>query len=643
MTGEILWQPDPARVRRAHLSRFLERSGFTDYASLHRWSVTDPESFWGELAAFCDLRWRRAPDAVIGQVDRNPGARWFPGGTLNFAENLLRFRDDRPALVWRDETGSRGSSSYRQLHDQVARAAAGLRRLGVGPGDRVAAVLPNGPEAVIGMLATTSRGAIWASCSPDFGAAAIVDRFRQIGPKVLIATTGYRYGGRHFDTRATVGQVASALPDLAALVWTGEMVPDTAAKVPDTVSWAAFIAEAAPLEFVATRFDHPVYILYSSGTTGPPKGIVHGAGGTLLQHLKEHLLHTDVHRDDRLFYFTTCGWMMWNWLVSGLASGVTLVLWDGSPAHPDYGALWRLADEEGITVFGTSARYLAGLAKSGYRPRESCRLESLRTILSTGSPLAPESFDYVYAAVEADVQLSSISGGTDLCACFALGNPLLPVHRGELQCAGLGMAVEIFDPQGRPLATGRGELVCTRPFPSQPVGFWGDPDGEKYRRAYFARFPGVWAHGDYAERTPSGGFIIHGRSDAVLNPGGVRIGTAELYRAVEAVPEVLESLAVGQRWQGDERIVLFVVLAGRRELDPGLTEVIRDTVRARLSPRHVPAKVLQVPDLPRTRSGKLAELAVRNLLHGEPPGNEEALANPESLQDFRCRPELDAT
>jgi len=640
--GAILWQPDAARLRRAHLTRFMARvrtrldAPVTDYASLHRWSVESPDDFWGSLASFCDLRWRRAADAIAAGARDMQGARWFPGATLNFAENLLRFRDDRPALIWRDETGRRGEWSFRQLHEQVGRAAAGLRRLGVGPGDRVAAVLPNGPEAVIGMLAATSLGAVWSSCSPDFGATAVLDRFGQITPKVLIATTGYWYAGKRIDTTGTVARLAEGLAGLAAVVWTGENPGDA----PGGLSWHALTAEAAPLEFVAMPFDHPVYILYSSGTTGPPKGIVHGAGGTLLQHLKEHLLHVDLHRDDRLFYFTTCGWMMWNWLVSGLASGATLVLYDGSPTHPDYGALWRLADEEGITVFGTSARYLAGLAKSGTRPRDAWRLTALHTILSTGSPLAAETFDAVYEVVKADVQLASISGGTDICGCFMLGNPLLPVRRGELQCAALGMAVGIFDPAGKALARGRGELVCTRPFPSQPVGFWADADGAKYRHAYFARFPGVWAHGDYAEHTPSGGFIIHGRSDAVLNPGGVRIGTAELYRAVETVPEVLESLAIGQRWQGDERIVLFVVLAAGQQLDVALTERIRSTVRRVLSPRHVPAKVLQVPDLPRTRSGKLTELAVRAVVHEEPPGNAEALANPEVLEYFRDRPEL---
>ena len=637
-SAATLWQPDPARIARAHLTRFINhvaaRHGIPlpDYASLHRWSIESPAAFWGSLATFCDVRFRRAPDAVLEHRNCMPGARFFPGATLNFAENLLRFRDDRPALIWRDETGRRGEYSYRELHEQVGRAAAGLRRLGVRPGDRVAAFLPNGPEAVIAMLAATSLGATWSSCSPDFGTASVLDRFGQITPKVLIATDGYWYAGKRIDTRATVQQLAAGLRGLEAVIGVGDL--------PDSISWQALTAETAPLEFAALPFYHPLYILYSSGTTGPPKGIVHGAGGTLLQHLKEQLLHVDLHRDDRLFYFTTCGWMMWNWLVSGLASGATLVLYDGSPMHPDFGALWRMADEEGITIFGTSARYLASLAKSGTRPRDTSVLKTVRTILSTGSPLAPETFDAVYDIVKTDVQLASISGGTDICGCFVLGNPLLPVRRGELQCAGLGMAVDIVDADGKPLPQGRGELVCTRPFPSQPVSFWSDADGAKYRAAYFERFPGIWAHGDYAERTPSGGFIIHGRSDATLNPGGVRIGTAELYRAVETVAEVLESLAIGQRWHGDERIVLFVVLRAGHTLDEALTAKIRSTVRRVLSPRHVPAKVLQVPDLPRTRSGKLTELAVRAVVHGEPAGNEEALANPEALGHFRDRVEL---
>jgi acetoacetyl-CoA synthetase len=633
-------------VHAPHLARFMERARLrhgavcSDYAGLHQWSVAEPAAFWGALATFCDVRFRRAARQVLEHGERMPGARWFAGAQLNFAENLLRWRDSRPALIWRDESGRRRELSHAQLVDEVGRAAAGFRRLGLARGDRVAAFLPNCTEAVVGMLAATSLGAIWSSSSPDFGAAGACDRFAQITPKLLLAVDGYAYAGKRIDVRPVVAELAAQLPGLGAVV----MIPylaglsDAAAgsvTIPGAISWQALTADAAPLEYATTPFDHPLYILYSSGTTGAPKCIVHGVGGTLLQHLKEHLLHTDLRRSDRLFYFTTCGWMMWNWLVSGLASGATLVLYDGSPAWPDAGALWRLAAEEGITIFGTSAKYLAATAKANVHPGRDFDLHELRTVLSTGSPLPPEGFDDVYQRVKADVHLASISGGTDIISCFLLGNPLLPVHRGELQCAGLGMAVAIHDEQGRPLSEGSGELVCERPFPSMPLGFWNDVDGRLYHEAYFARFPGVWAHGDHAERRPSGGFIIHGRSDAVLNPGGVRIGTAELYRAVESVSEVLESLAVGERVDGDERILLFVVLRAGLMLDEVLRMKIRLAVRQTLTPRHVPAKILQVADLPRTRNGKLAELAVRAILHGELVSNRAALANPEALEQVR--------
>ena len=617
-----------------------------DYGDLYRWSIDKPTQFWAELARFADVRATCVKDGpVIENATAMPGARFFPGARLNFAENLLRYRDACPALVFRNERGSRRELCYRQLYAEVARVAAGLEAAGVGSGDRVAAFMPNLPETAIAMLATASLGAIWSSCSPDFGLGAVVDRFGQIEPKVLFTADGYFYAGKTLDSLGLIAELAQKLPSVQQVV----VVPYTRCD-PELESlrgakhkvlrWDEFGSAGVELQFLQSPFDHPLYILYSSGTTGAPKCIVHGAGGTLLQHQKEHLLHTDVRRQDRIFYFTTCGWMMWNWLMSALATGATLVLYDGSPFHPDPGALWRMAAEERLTIFGTSAKYLTSLEKSNYAPARAVDLGALRTILSTGSPLLPESFDFVHRDVKADVQLASISGGTDIVSCFALGCPTRPVYRGEIQCRGLGMRVEVFDPQGQAVQGERGELVCTAPFPSMPVGFWGDVGGRKYRAAYFERFPGVWHHADYAALTAHDGLIIYGRSDAVLNPGGVRIGTAELYAAVEGLAEIAEALAVAQDWQGDVRIVLFVRLQPGYELDGALAKKIRDTIRARATPRHVPAKIIAVPDLPRTLSGKLTELAVRNVIHGMPVQNRDALANPEALEHFRDLTEL---
>jgi acetoacetyl-CoA synthetase len=587
----------------------------------------------------------RGWDTVLEEGERMPGARWFSGSRLNFAANLLRFRDDHTALVFVGEDGQRVTRSYRELCNEVARLARGLRTAGVGTGDRVAGFLPNIPETVAAMLATASIGAIWSSCSPDFGVEAVVDRFGQIAPKVLFTADGYRYNGKAHDSLGRMRDVRARLTGLDRVV----VVPFLAgrletAALPDAVSYAEFLGsdDQPELRLEALPFQHPLYILYSSGTTGKPKCIVHGAGGTLIQHLKELILHTDLRRDDRIFYFTSCGWMMWNWLVSSLASGATVLLYDGSPFHPGPQRLLDIAEQEGMTVFGTSAKYLAALEKVGIRPRTSHRLATLRTILSTGSPLLPALYDYVYRDVSPDVQLSSISGGTDIISCFALGNPVLPVYRGELQSRGLGMKVEVFDENGHPVINRKGELVCTRPFPSMPLGFWNDPGQEKYRRAYFDRFPGVWAHGDYAEITAHDGMIIHGRSDAVLNPGGVRIGTAEIYRQVEQLPEVLESLAVGQEWEGDERVILFVCLRKGKVLDDVLVNRIKTVIRENTTSRHVPARVFQVADIPRTRNNKIAELAVRNVIHGRPVQNIEALSNPEALELFRDLPGLDA-
>jgi len=632
-----LWTPSPERAADTLLARFMARAGFGDYAALHRWSVESPEAFWNLVWDFCEVRGERGTRTLV-DGDRMPGARWFPEARLNFAENLLRAADDADAVVFWGEDRFRRRLSRRELAALVSRIAQALRAAGVGKGDRVAGYLPNLPEAVAAALATASLGAIWSSCSPDFGVQGVLDRFGQIEPKVLFCTDGYLYGGREFDCLEKSRAVLAKLPGVARCV----TVPYLGAggKVGETLQ--EFIAPfaARPPHFEPLAFDHPLYILYSSGTTGAPKCIVHGHGGTLLQHLKEHRLHCDLKPGDRLFYFTTLGWMMWNWLVSGLASGATLLLYDGSPFAARGRILFDLADAEGMTHFGTSAKYLDAIAKLGLAPRETHRLERLRAVLSTGSPLLPEGFDYVYARVKSDVCLSSISGGTDIVSCFVLGNPMLPVWRGEIQAKGLGMAVAVFDDEGRPVKGQKGELVCTRPFPSMPVGFWNDPDGSRYRAAYFETFPGVWRHGDWCEETAHGGFVIYGRSDAVLNPGGVRIGTAEIYRPVETIEEVLESLVIGQEWQGDVRVVLFVKLKEGVRLDDALEAKIRRRIRENTTPRHVPDKILQVPDIPRTRSGKIVELAVREVVHGRPVKNLEALANPEALDHFRDRPEL---
>ncbi len=655
MTGP-LWQPSAERIARANLTAFAARVSrrhaieLTEYAALYRWSNEHSEAFWREMWDYAEVIGERGARTLIDR-DKMPGAQWFPGATLNFTENLLRGRANdgaADALVFWGEDKVQRRYSNAELCESVSRVAQALEAEGVTAGDRVAGFVPNMPEAIIAMLATASLGAIWSSASPDFGVQGVIDRFGQIEPAVLFTVDGYWYNGKPQPILDKVGDIAARLPTVKRVVIAPylDSGPQDIAGIDKVRSWSDFCAPYAPAPITYRRmpFNHPLYILYSSGTTGVPKCIVHGAGATLLQHVKEHRLQGDINPGDRLFYFTTCGWMMWNWLASGLASGATLILYDGSPFVQRGRILWEFAQNERITHFGTSAKYIDALKKVGLVPREDYRLEPLRAVFSTGSPLAPESFDYVYQCIKEDVCLSSISGGTDIVSCFALGCPTRPVWRGELQCRGLGMDVDVFDEEGRPVVRQKGELVCKQPFPSMPLGFWNDPDGKRYHAAYFERFPGIWCHGDYVELTEHDGMIIYGRSDATLNPGGVRIGTAEIYRQVEQLDEIVESLVIGQDWPpgdfGDVRVVLFVRLRDGLTLDDALADRIKQQIRKNTTPRHVPAKIVQVADIPRTKSGKIVELAVRNVVRGDPVKNLEALANPEALEHFRNRDEL---
>ena len=644
-----LWQPSPERMEKTNMIKFIqlvnERFGkqYTNYDELYNWSVENIEDFWALIWELGGIIASKPYEQVVLNFDDMFNSEWFPGARLNFAENLLRFRDERTAMVFKGEDSEPSYITYAQLYDKVAQLSRALRNHGVGVGDRVAGFMPNMMEAVIAMLAATAIGAIWSSCSPDFGFQGVMDRFGQIQPKVLFAANGYSYSGKKFDSLDKINQIADAISEVETVVvvpYTNQQ-PDISG-IRNAIMFDDFLVDedGLEIEFTQLPFEHPLYIMYSSGTTGVPKCIVHGAGGTLIQHLKELELHSDLTRADQIFYFTTCGWMMWNWLVSSLAVGATLVLFDGNPFYPEPGVLFKLAQDEKITVFGTSAKYIAALEQSGVKPKESYDLSELKVILSTGSPLSVDSFHYVYRDIKADLCLSSISGGTDIISCFALGNPTGPVYSGELQCRGLGMKVEAYNMDGKPVVGEKGELVCTSPFPSMPIYFWNDEDDKKYLGAYFEMFPGIWHHGDYVEVTDTGGLIIYGRSDATLNPGGVRIGTAEIYRQVDAIPEVLDSLVVGQDWDNDVRVILFVRLAEGVVLTEELKNQIKANVRKNATPRHVPEKIIKIADIPYTINGKKVEIAVKRVIHGEDVPNKDALANPQALELYKNLPEL---
>jgi len=647
--GSQLWRPDAERLKKANMTRYMDYLAqkknlkFKSYGDLWKWSVESREDFWVSIWEFGGVIASKKWDKALENPDQMLKSKWFVGSRLNFAENLLRYRDDREAMVFRGESGNSRRISYAQLYDQVARMAKSLRDFGVQKGDRVAGFMPNMIETIIAMLAATSIGAIWSSCSPDFGIKGVLDRFGQIQPKALFSANGYSYNGKNLDSLERITGILKDLPSIKKVV----IVPYTQdapdiGSVPNAVMWNDFISKQSGLdiEFEQVPFDHPLYIMYSSGTTGLPKSIVHGAGGTLLQHLKELMLHTDLKREDKIFYFTTCGWMMWNWLVSSLAAGATLLLFDGSPFYPDAGALFKYAEDEKMTVFGASAKYLASVEKAELKPKEKYNLDSLKAMLSTGSPLSVESFHFVYDHIKKDMCLASISGGTDIISCFALGNPIGAVYEGELQTRGLGMDVRVFDEDGKPVVGQKGELVCAKSFPSQPIYFWNDPDGSKYRAAYFDYYPNIWQHGDYAELTEHDGMIIYGRSDATLNPGGVRIGTAEIYRVVEGMDDIQDSVVIGQPWDNDVRVILFVVMKQGRKFSNELANIIRKNIRENTTPRHVPSIIMEVTDIPHTLNGKKVEIAIRKTIAGEEVKNKDALANPDALEQYKKRKEL---
>jgi len=645
-----LWEPTDEAVEKSNMAGFMDHLVrtrgviFDDYSGLYEWSIKERADFWESFHEYSGILRSKGHVDVLTNGGDMLESKWFRGSLMNYAQNLLRYRDEQPAIIFRGEGGESEASrtTYAELYREVSGLSRTLREMGIGPGDRVVGFMPNIPQTVVAMLAASSIGAIWSSCSPDFGFQGVMDRFGQIEPRVLFTADGYRYNGKGFDSLSKVKEIEEALLSIESIVVVPylERSPDISALEKGILYGELFQPSDDEIDFEQLPFDHPLFILYTSGTTGVPKCMVHGAGGTLIQHLKEQMLHGDLRREDRIFYFTTCGWMMWNWLVSALAVGATVMLFDGSPFYPDSGELWRYAEEERITVFGTSAKYITALEKDGRLPGKEFDLSDLRAVLSTGSPLSVDNFDYVYRDIKCDLMLSSISGGSDIISCFALGNPVLPVWRGELQCRGLGMAVEVFDDGGNSLIEENGELVCTRSFPSQPVYFWNDPGKMRYRSAYFETYPGIWHHGDFARITRHGGMVIHGRSDATLNPGGVRIGTAEIYRPVEAVEEVVDSLVIGQQWGDDMRVILFLKMAEGAVLTDELKDRIRTDIRKNATPRHVPAKIIEVEDIPYTISGKKVELAVKRILEGKEVLNRDALKNPGSLDHFIGIPEL---